>query len=98
MIVYDSVTVSYAWELISVTMSYSQGGGFNTSLSRVCAVPASHLLACLHLLTCAVYGVRSVLVVCVLYCVGYSCRWHGHVLPGTTLIKVMCVHQLYQQG
>ena len=30
-----SRTVSYAWELTSVFMGYSQGDGFNTSLSRL---------------------------------------------------------------
>ena len=28
-------TVSYAWELTSVSMCYSQGDGFNTFLSRL---------------------------------------------------------------
>ena len=28
-------TVSYTWELTSVSMCYSQGDGFNTSLSRL---------------------------------------------------------------
>ena len=32
---YDSITVSYAWELLSVFMSYPQGDGFSTSLSRL---------------------------------------------------------------
>ena len=32
---YDSITVSYAREFLSVSMPYSQGGGFNTSLSRL---------------------------------------------------------------
>ena len=32
---YDSVTVSFAWELTSVYMRYSQGDGVNTSLSRL---------------------------------------------------------------
>ena len=48
---YDSIAVSYAWELIPVSMSYSQGDGFNTSLSRLCTVPTSHLscfLACVR--------------------------------------------------
>ena len=35
MIEYASITVSYAWELTSVSMCYSQGDGFNTSLSRL---------------------------------------------------------------
>ena len=30
-----SRTVSYAWELTSVSMCYPQGDGFNTSLSRL---------------------------------------------------------------
>ena len=32
---YDSITVSSAWELTSVSMRYSQGDGVNTSLSRL---------------------------------------------------------------
>ena len=35
MFAYDSITVSSAWELTSVSMRYSQGDGVNTSLSRV---------------------------------------------------------------
>ena len=31
---YDSIAVLYARELTSVSMRYSQGDGFNTSLSR----------------------------------------------------------------
>ena len=34
MIEYAPITVSYAWELTSVSMCYPQGDGFNTSLSR----------------------------------------------------------------
>ena len=34
MFAYDSITVLSAWELTSVSMRYSQGGGVNTSLSR----------------------------------------------------------------
>ena len=34
MFAYDLITVSSAWELISVSMRYSQGDGVNTSLSR----------------------------------------------------------------
>ena len=44
---YDSITVSYAWKLMSVSMCYLQGDGFNTSLSRLCTVPTSPLLVCL---------------------------------------------------
>ena len=32
---YDSITVSYAWGLLSVFMCYPQGDGFSTSLSRL---------------------------------------------------------------
>ena len=35
MFAYDSITVSSAWELTSVSMHYSQGDGVNTSLSRL---------------------------------------------------------------
>ena len=31
----DSITVSSAWELTSVSIRYSQGDGVNTSLSRL---------------------------------------------------------------
>ena len=34
LIEYDSITVSYAWELTSVLMCYSQGDGLNTSLFK----------------------------------------------------------------
>ena len=76
---YDSITVSCAWELISVSMCYSQRDEFNTSLSRLCTVPTSHYLSCL-----------TVLLACSVYCVGCSCRWHGHVLSGTTVTEIMC--------
>ena len=40
---YIAITVSYLWELTSVSMCYSQGDGFNASLSRLghysCTVP-----------------------------------------------------------
>ena len=83
MFAYDSITVSSAWELISVSMCYSQGDGVNTPLSR--------LMYCTREL-------RS-LVVPFLPCVlcGYL-PWHGHVLLGTKVIKIVCVNQLYQQG
>ena len=35
MFAYDSITVSSAWELISVSMYYSQGDGDNNPLSRL---------------------------------------------------------------
>ena len=34
----DSITVSSAWELISVSMCYPQGDGCITSLFRLCTV------------------------------------------------------------
>ena len=43
MIERDFITVPYAWELISVSMYYSQGDGLNTSLCRFYTVPTSHL-------------------------------------------------------
>ena len=81
---YDFITVSSAWELLSVFMCYR--GRFSTSLSRLLSDSDP-------LYVSVVYGVS-----CSLYFIGCSCRWHGHVLPGTTLIKIMCVHQLYEQG
>ena len=41
---YDSITVSSAWELKSVSMRYSQGDGVNTSLSRLVLYPRSVFL------------------------------------------------------
>ena len=35
MLRYDSIIVSSAWELTSVSMRYSQGEGVNTSLVRI---------------------------------------------------------------
>ena len=58
---YDSITVSNASELISVSMCYSQGDGFNTSLFRLCAVPTSHLLTCLLVLCIECLGLCIVL-------------------------------------
>ena len=59
MFAYDSITVSSAWELMSVSMCYSQGGGFNTSLSGYVLYPRVldllDWLACL--LPCIVLGV-----------------------------------------
>ena len=45
----DSLTVSTAWELISVSMFTSQGDGFNTSLSRL--MYYTHALLTSRLLT-----------------------------------------------
>ena len=36
--------------------------------------------------------------VSVLYSVILHYPRHDHVLPGTIIIKIMCVHQLYLQG
>ena len=38
---YDSLTVSYTWELTSVSMRYSQGDGVLTPLSRLVLYPFS---------------------------------------------------------
>ena len=83
---YDSITVSSACELTSVLMRYSQGDGANTSLSR--------LVYCTH-----VYYVDCVIIsgVPFLYVYGYL-PWHGHVLPGTIIIQIMCANQIYLQG
>ena len=52
-----SRTVSYAWELISVSMGYSQGDEFNTSLSR--------FMYCTHAFFLGlVYGCLTYLLVC----------------------------------
>ena len=83
MFAYDSITVSFAWELISVSMCYSQGDGVNTSLSR--------LMYC-TLNMCSFVFVPGSFHVC-----GYL-PWHGHVLPGTKVINIMRVHLLNQQG
>ena len=64
-------------------MRYSQRDGVNTSLSRLVLYPRVSLLVSL----------------CVLYCVfPLYYPWHGHVLPGTIIIKIMGVHKLYLQG
>ena len=34
----------------------------------------------------------------VLLCVILHYSWHGHVLHGTIIINIMCVHNLYLQG
>ena len=39
MFAYDSITVSPAWELILVSMCYSQGDRVNTPLSRLLYYP-----------------------------------------------------------
>ena len=56
MIEYDPVTVSYAWELTSVSMCYSQGDGFNTSLFKISYLNCTHG----HLVVAVVVSVVSV--------------------------------------
>ena len=41
---HDSITVSSAWELTSVSMRYSQGDGVNTSLSRISYCTHAHCI------------------------------------------------------
>ena len=84
MFAYDSITVSSALELTSVSMHYSQGAGVNTSLSRI--------TYCTHVVLVQVYSVLRFL-----YVYGYL-PWHGHVLPRTLIMKIMRVNQLYLQG
>ena len=85
---YDSITISSTWELTSVSMLYSQRDGVNTSLSiGLCTVPTISV----SIKYC------SLVVVPFLYVYGYL-PWHGHVLPRTLIIKIMCVNQLYLQG
>ena len=82
MFAYDSITVSYASDLISVFMCYPQGDGFNTSLSR--------FMYCTH----ASLDVSKRDSVCCVWLssVARSCATWDEV------IKIMCVHQLDQQG
>ena len=51
MFAYDSITVSYARELTSVYMRYSQGDGVNTSMSRV--------MYCTHVLVFGSVSIRD---------------------------------------
>ena len=88
MFTYDSITVSSVWELTSVSMCYSQEGeGVNTSLSRI--------MYCTHVKYIVLVFFGSVPFLCGVY--GYL-PWHGHVLPGTQVIKIMCGNQPYLQG
>ena len=87
MFAYDSITVSSAWELTSVSMRYSQGEGVNTSLSRI--------MYCTHVKYIVLVFCGSVPFLCGVY--GYLPR-HGRVLPGTQVIKIMCGNQPYLQG
>ena len=74
---YGSITVLYAWELTSVSMCFSQGDGFNTSLSRLPTVRTSYCLDFLDLL--------SYLLALCTECLGL-CIVLGVVVGGT----VMC--------
>ena len=87
MFAFDSITVSSAWELMSVSMCYPQGDGVNTPLSR--------FMYCIH------GSVQVVLVRVPSWfpsCVWLSSVVRSYVLPGTKVIKIMCVHQLHKQG
>ena len=84
MFTYDSITVSSAWELTSVSMRYSQGEGVITSLYRI--MYCTHVV-CLLVLVYILIVFGSVPFLCGVY--GYL-PWHGHVLPGTPVIKIMC--------
>ena len=86
MFAYDSITASSAWELTSVSMRYSQGEGVSTSLSRI--------MCCTHVKSTVLVFCGSVPFLCDVY--GYL-PWHGHVLPGTLMIKIMCGNHLYLQ-
>ena len=88
---YDSITVSSAWELTSVSMRYSQGEGVNTPCLGLCTVPT------ISILYRSIVSVLYSVVVPFLYVYGYL-PWHGHVLPGAPVTKIMCVNQLYLQG
>ena len=83
MFAYDFITVSSAWELTSVSMRYSQGEGVNTSLFRITYCTHVKFIVSFRSLSVCVYGYLP---------------WHGHVLPGTPVIKIMCMNQLYLQG
>ena len=78
---YDSITVSCARELASVSMRYSQGG------LGLCTVRTISIGLCVR------WSFRSVPVSCV-----QLSSVHGHVLPGTLIIKIMRGNQLYLQG
>ena len=78
MFAYDSITVSSAWELISVSMCYSKGDGVNTPLSRFMHCTHDKFLPWCEYKRFFLCGVFDYL------------PWDGHVLPGTKLIKIMC--------
>ena len=80
---YDSITVSSAWELISVSMCYSQGGIVNTPCLGLCTVPTSSVRLC-----------SFVFVPGSLSCV--SCDYLPS--PEMKLIKIMCFTPTIQAG
>ena len=63
-------------------MRYSQGDGVNTSLSRLVLYPCVSVCSYVSV-SCLVHG---------------NLPRHGHVLTGTIIIKIMCVHERYLQG
>ena len=67
-------------------MRYSQGEEVNTPLSRI--------MYCTHVKSIVFVLCGSVPFLCGVY--GYL-PWHGYVLPGTLLIKIMCGNHLYLQ-
>ena len=70
MFAYDSITVSSAWELTSVSMRYSQGDGVNTSLSRI--------MYCSHVYSIVlVFGSVPSCVVCMVIFRGTAMRYQG---------------------
>ena len=48
----DSITVSSAWELTSVSMHYSQGNGVHTPLSRLVLYPRSVCVCVIEVYKC----------------------------------------------
>ena len=84
-------TVSYAWELTSVYMCYSQWGGFNTSLSRL-------FYLILYMQSVVNYLQTVCALVSVIFVLLFPVRWCGHVPPRATLIKIVCIHYLHHQG
>ena len=170
MLSYDSITVSSAWELTSVSMRYSQGEGVNTSLSRITTVPTSWCTSVspsvgidsscvvvvvvvvdshiqrivlateettatqqvshrpikrqsrlwsqrgtkvngshhgdnpllrptgIQIATKSYAALQAMAPTNIKYGVYGYLPWHGHVLSGTLIIKIMCVNQIYLQG
>ena len=81
---YDSIPVSYTWELTSVSMRYSQGDGLHTPLSRLVLYPLSVVSECLSTF--------------VLSCVILRYPRHGHVLTGTIIIKINVCTRIIPAG